>query len=86
MGVKRTCHLGCPPSQRRTAGGCVGGVVVHDQMNLEIVRASALDHTQELVIAHELPAAIIAPRRPLHRHPLRRPQHEDLPVPLLRSL
>ena len=35
--------------------GLVGGVVVHDQMNLEIVRDVALDHPQEL---EELPAAV----------------------------
>ncbi len=35
--------------------GLVGGVVVHDQMDLEIVRDVALDHPQEL---KELPAAV----------------------------
>jgi len=35
--------------------GLVGDVVVHDQMDLEIVRDAALDHPQEL---EELPAAV----------------------------
>ena len=33
------------------------------------------------MIAHDLPAAVLASRRPLHHYPLRRPHHEDLFVP-----